>query len=130
MEAFLKYCELRGFRKDDYGVARFAQIVGNFFGGSLSIGIGPCSKLGCDNGDNGVYVVDGWEIVDRKYFEGMEQHSHDLTEMLVGIDEAQPERDRLGEDFIRAELKLASDLKVGDKVFMTLLMKSMWLALW
>ena len=39
--AFLKYCELRRFRSldDTYGMARFCQVVGNFFGGSLSIGI-------------------------------------------------------------------------------------------
>lgn len=39
--AFLKYCELkqhRGF-DDEYGMARFCQVVGNFFGGNLSLGI-------------------------------------------------------------------------------------------
>lgn len=41
-----------------------AQVVGNFFGGSLSLGIDRFDRLG-DQGDNGVYVIDGWEIVDR-----------------------------------------------------------------
>lgn len=41
-----------------------AQVVGNFFGGSLSLGIDRFDRLG-DQGDHGVYVIDGWEIVDR-----------------------------------------------------------------
>ena len=40
------------------------QVVGNFFGGSLSVGIDRYRNLG-DQGDNGVYVIDGWKIVDR-----------------------------------------------------------------
>jgi len=43
----------------DYEAARFVQIVGNFFGGSLSLGISNCKSiqsLDCD--DNGVYVVE------------------------------------------------------------------------
>ena len=39
--AFLKYCELKRFGSfdDAYGMARFCQVVGNFFGGTLLIGI-------------------------------------------------------------------------------------------
>ena len=42
IEAFLKYCELQQFtspEKDFYGWARLSQIISNFFGGTLSIGI-------------------------------------------------------------------------------------------
>lgn len=49
---------------EHYGWARMAQVVGNFFGGSLSVGIDRYRNLG-DQGDNGVYVIDGWKIVDR-----------------------------------------------------------------
>ena len=104
MEAFLTYCKMRGFRapeKDDYGWARLCQIIGNFFGGGLSIGVNQCCKLDCRNGDNGVYVIKDWEIVGRQYNRGGEQRSYDLLEMLLGIDESQPEKDRLGKEMIR-----------------------------
>ena len=55
VEAFLKYCELKGYRypeTDGYGWARLAQVIGNFFGGGLSIGIEPRVY---DPGDNGIY---------------------------------------------------------------------------
>ncbi len=65
--AFLDAAKELGVRSDDYGIARLCQIIGNWFGGTLSLGIGPCRKLDTDNGDNGTYVVDlknhGWKIV-------------------------------------------------------------------
>lgn len=100
VNAFLTYCKFRGFRKpneDTYGWARLCQVIANFFGGDLSIGIGQCCNLDCDNWDNGVYVIDGWDIVDRKYFSGCEQQEYDLAKLLVDIDKLQPENDRLGE---------------------------------
>ncbi len=69
VEPLLRYCELKGYRapsSDSYGWARFCQVVGNFFGGTLSVGIAPYSDDRRMNpGDNGIYVVDGWKIVDR-----------------------------------------------------------------
>lgn len=64
IEAFCKYCELRGFRDDDYGMARFVQVVANYFGGCLSIGIEPF-KYWTMGDDNGLYVIDNWKIVGR-----------------------------------------------------------------
>ena len=55
VEAFLKYCKLKGYRSpetDCYGWARFCQVIGNFFGGGLSLGIDKCCNLDCDNYDN------------------------------------------------------------------------------
>ena len=98
VEAFLEYCRRRGFRSpdyDNYGWARLCQVIGNFFGGDTSIGIDKCCNLDCDNYDNGVYVIEGWKIIDRKYFYGSEQKEYDLEEMIREIDECQPERDRL-----------------------------------
>lgn len=60
VKAFLKYCELKGYRspsEDNYGWARLCQVIGNFFGGSTSIGIDNCCHLDCDNFDNGVYII-------------------------------------------------------------------------
>ena len=71
IEAFLTYCKLKGYRdpaNDCYGWARLCQVIGNYFGGDCSVGIDICRNLDCDNGDNGVYIIKNWEIVDRKYF--------------------------------------------------------------
>lgn len=98
VEAFLEYCKRRGFRapdQDNYGWARLCQVIGNFFGGSDSIGIDRCCNLDCENGDNGVYIINGWEIAGRAYHRGWEQDTYDLEEMIRAIDKAQPEVDRL-----------------------------------
>ena len=118
VEAFLKYCSMRGFRsfEDDYGMARFTQIVSNFLGGDgLSIGITD-EPLNWGT-DNGIYEVEGWEIVGRKDFEGREQRSYDLLELLIAIDEAQPTKQQLG-DYITAEEVETSTIKIGDNVYM------------
>lgn len=98
VEAFLKYCELRGFRcpeNDNYGWARMCQVIGNFFGGDLSLGIDTLDHLDCDNWDNGVYIIEKWQIVGREYFKGKEQMHYDFKEMLHEINDRQPETDRL-----------------------------------
>lgn len=108
--AFLTYCKLKGYRSptDDptYAWARFCQVVGNFFGGSTSIGVGRVDRLDCDNYDNGTYIVEKWDIVDREYFkdEWGEQNEYDLEEMLIAIDEAQPVKEQLGANVIKAML--------------------------
>lgn len=118
VEAFLKYCELRRFRTPDtdpYGWARLAQVIANFFGmDGLSVGVDTIDHLNCDNGNNGVYIIEGWKIVDREYFTGEEQHEYELNAMLQNIDDAQPEP--LGE-FLTATEVPVSDLKVGDYVY-------------
>lgn len=119
VEAFLKYCELKGFRSpssDSYGMARLCQVIGNFFGGGLSIGINTLWHLDCNNCDNGVYIIEGWEIVDREYFDGEEQNEYDLNKMLQEIDKRQPEEEQLG-DFLKKEEKSIEDIDVGDEVY-------------
>ena len=103
VEAFLKYCELKGVRPpetDNYGWARMCQIIGNFFGGELSIGIDQYDRLDKDNGDNGVYVIENWKIVDRLFIDWPEQNEYELVKMLKSINEKQPEEERLSEEVI------------------------------
>lgn len=98
VEAFLEYCERRGFRppeQDCYGWARLCQVISNFFGGGLSIGIDKCCNLDCENGDNGTYIIKDWKIVGRKYFKGREENEYDLELMIKHIDSCQPLSDRL-----------------------------------
>lgn len=105
--AFLTYCKLQGYRSpetDNYGYARLCQVIGNFFGGELSIGLDACCNLDCDNWDNGVYIVKEWEIVDRQYFKGSEQSGYDLKEFLLAIDEAMPTKLQLGEEAINKHI--------------------------
>ena len=66
------------------------QVIANYFGGDISIGCDVIEKLDCDNYDNGLYIIENWQIVDRKYHHGKEQKEYDLVEMLISIDEAQP----------------------------------------
>ena len=108
--AFLKYCELRGFRDDDYGIARLTQIIANYFGGTLSIGITAHPEKWVRGCDNGMYVIKGWNIVEHLDMDensnyipcDVEFHEgYDITEMLIDIDNEQPEADRLGEAKIK-----------------------------
>lgn len=96
VEAFLQYCKLRGFRcpeHDNYGWACLCQIIANFFhsGEGLGVGIDTVNNLDCSNHDNGVYFIEGWEIVGREYFDGDEQYFHPIDDMLYDIDRRQPE---------------------------------------
>lgn len=120
VSAFLKYCELKGYRspdKDNYGWARLCQVIGNFFGGSTSVGIDTVDKLDCDNYDNGVYIIKGWEIVDRKHKRHAEQMNYDMEDMLMAIDEAMPVKEQIRE-YLKAKEIPISDVKIGDTVIL------------
>ena len=90
IEAFCKACKDAGFRgpvSDDYGVARFVQTVCNFIGvdSGLSVGVNTLAHLDCDNGDNGVYVVDDdWQIVGREFAHG-EQRAYDVDDFVTEL---------------------------------------------
>lgn len=65
---FLKAAKDLGVRdpKGDpsYCLARLTQIIGNFFGGTLSVGLGVADRM--DNSDNGTFVIgSGFQIVRR-----------------------------------------------------------------
>ena len=123
--AFLEYCKLRRFRdfggknRDGYGMARFIQIVANFFGGSLSIGVEEnCKETEewAKGLDNGIYVVDGWDIVKRIGATGYSE-GYDRKKFLLSIDKSQPTEEQLGEEFFDSEPTPISDIKIGDKVY-------------
>ena len=98
VRAFLKYCELKGYvapSVDNYGWARLCQVIGNFFGGGSSVGIDTVNHLDCNNYDNGVYLIEGWEIVGRMYFDGEEQDYYELIKMLRSINDCMPESERI-----------------------------------
>lgn len=136
IQPLLKYCELKGYRppsSDSYGWARLCQVLGNFFGGSNSVGISTyTTDRQMDPGDNGIYVIDGWEIVERlttdydsdfstsrmvAYPESQEQSEYDFDEMLKVFDESMPEAERLGA-YLDAEVIPVCELRLGDEVWM------------
>ena len=123
VSAFLKYCEYKNYRTPDtdcYGWARLCQVIGNFFGGTTSLGIDCAKNLDCDNGDNGVYIIEGWNIVGRKYyFNSKEQNDYSLFDMLYEIDGAQPKSEQLGKQFWAAEDLPIETIDIGDKVFVS-----------
>ena len=72
--AFTQYCKLKGYRSpedDCYGLARLCQVITNFFGGGLSVGILNMTdavhmsrEIAADyGGDNGIYEIENWNIV-------------------------------------------------------------------
>lgn len=96
--AFLEYCKLKDYRDfggknaDGYGLARFCQVVGNFFGGTTSIGIETDVEETEEYAkwmDNGIYVIDGWNI-SKRINPSNTKEGYDLQEMLLQIDEKQP----------------------------------------
>lgn len=122
IDAFLAYCELRGYRKpedDNYGWSALCQVICNFntylteVGSSSyladkpSVGIDILSNLDCDNHDNGVYIIENWRIVGREFFpEGKaEQKDYDLEQFMNVIDRRFAEEVRLGEDKIHAYVR-------------------------
>lgn len=100
VEAFLLYCELKSYRSPDedcYGWARLAQTIANYFDNGLSIGINLCCYLDCNNGDNGVYEIEGWKIVGRKFC-GRDHYGlkyYGFLQFLKDINAAQPEKVQL-----------------------------------
>ena len=111
IEAFLAYCRMKDLKSPSenvsIGIRNFVDVVSWFFGSNQSICIDKLSGLDQDNWDNGVYVCDGWKIVDRKYMHGAEQDEHGFGEMLHAINRRQPEAfndfelDQKIEDFLR-----------------------------
>lgn len=109
VKAFLTYAKMRGFRcpeNDCYGWARLAQVIANFMGKEgLSVGIDVVDRLDCDNWDNGVYVIENWEIVGREYASKDEQVDDDITGMILEIDRCQPQDQQIGAGVIYEMMK-------------------------
>lgn len=105
VEAYLDYCHMHHFRSpetDSYGYARLCQVLGNFFGpDGLSVGVEPYpGDRAADDYDNGIYVIENWQIVNRYPLLPREQKTHNHLELLKAIDERQPEAMQLGYDYI------------------------------
>lgn len=113
--AFLTWCKLRGLRapdSDSYGWARLCQVIANYiegcnyaaaqiYGGSamafsgLSIGVDRYENMkGAADWDNGTYIIEGWDIVDRENPPENDE-CEGLYHMLCRINRYQPRGMRL-----------------------------------
>ncbi len=119
VEAFLLYCELQGYRAPDtdcYGFARLVQTIANYFGNGLSVGIGRCCDLDCNNGDNGVYEIEGWKIVGRKFVPDRiwePQSGYGFLEFLREINNAQPKQIQLMDETLVAAAERRKENEQG-----------------
>jgi len=98
VEAFLLYCKLKGFRSpetDCYGWARLCQVIGNFFGDGLSVGIDRYDRLDTDNGDNGVYIIENWQIVGKELELLDALEIEQVKDMLASINLSMPLSEQL-----------------------------------
>lgn len=65
VKAFIRAGKYFGVRCGQYGSARLVQIIGNWFGGTLSLGIQSYGNIKNWNEDNGLYVVENWNIINQ-----------------------------------------------------------------
>jgi hypothetical protein len=86
VEGFLNVANQIGVRssQSDYAMARLTQIIGNFFGDTLSVGVGIYKRMDTDNYDNGVYWISSRNgkltIVDREFNRNKEQTGYSIEE--------------------------------------------------
>ena len=103
VEAFLFYCKLKEYRcpeNDCYGWARLCQVIGNFFGGTYSVGIDKYDKLDTNNGDNGVYIIKNWKIVDKEFEPLEDRNIEGFREMVRVINSSMPISEQFDKEFL------------------------------
>jgi hypothetical protein len=88
IESFLEVAKRLNVRPEPtYGMARLCQIITNFFGGTLSVGMGVYSQLDTDNYDNGVYWINTkFEIIDRECHAELIEQIDTEDKMLSNIE--------------------------------------------
>lgn len=58
-------------------------------------------NLDCNNGDNGVYVINkDFDIIERRFYKYSEQNNYKFEDFLIYIDELMPKNFQKGKDFI------------------------------
>lgn len=123
VEAFLCYCDLKGFRDEFAGMC---TVINNFFAEKdakelMSIYTGPYGTLDLNNYDNGVYFCQRYKITGRDFaprdseYNVIEQNEYDLLEMMVGINEKQPEQIQVEHDAIVEYVKKFNMEKEDEK---------------
>ena len=122
--AFLEWARLRGLpglSSSTRSMLPLATVIVNFMGNDgRFVDVVPVHwplTVEDSPGDNGSYVIQGYEIVKRIDGPHQEQKLYPRANMLREIDAYQPEGSQLGEEFIDAQEVPVSSLKVGDQVY-------------
>lgn len=115
----IRYCKMKKYRpfSDGYGVARLAQVMGNFFNGTTSLGV-EFEKPECVDTNHTPYcITDNWEIKNINDYKDDdwpdEQH---IREFLVELNNSQPKEDRLPEVFMFEDRPDPATVKPGSKI--------------
>jgi len=86
IEAFLQTAKDQGIRPGSYGVARLTQLIANYIGGTLSIGVTCYCLADKDNYDNGVYWIDdNFNIVGRDYQQRADSNERDVSDLIDSV---------------------------------------------
>lgn len=136
IRAFANYCRLRGVRNieqdETYAFARMVQIIGNYFSGNLSVGVGNLSDLDVV-GNNGIWIINKqWKVckniwvgygengedkINRVRYGLTKRQLEEHNQMIIDIDKHQPEYAQLGEDYLLGDELPALNFEVGDWVY-------------
>lgn len=103
VEALLTYCRMRNFphpsgARSGYGWACLCTVYNNFvLDRYKGCNIDLYEHMDTDNGDNGTYVIKGWEIVKHEHGYLEPDVDYDKLSVICVINSRQPEYDRLEE---------------------------------
>lgn len=116
----IRYCKLRKFRpfSDGYGVARLCQVMGNFFGGTLSLGVEFAKPDEVDTNHTPYCITDDWEIKNLDDYRNDDWPSDDqVLEFMIELNKSQPKELQVPVEFLTSEKPSLGDLRVGDTVY-------------
>lgn len=130
VKAFLKYAEyaqLPPINADNKWIPPFITMVQNFFRDNNEAirleTVDPQHFGDKTDYDSGIYVLDGYEIVDRINSPADKSPEHRMHDRLLSIDGTQPLINQLG-DFLHGMDIPVEDIKIGDQVFLPRLFAS------
>lgn len=104
VEPLLAFCKAAGYEPPEHdgsGWAHLCTVMCCFFKRVGTVTVDTLDKLDTQ-GDNGVYIIEGWEIIDREnLYDGYEeQEFHDFATMLEEYNEELPERLKLAPEVL------------------------------
>lgn len=126
IEALLEYCNRKGgsvgFGEDtSHAVVEVTKVVSNYLNSSMGVGIisEPTSEWAID----GMYIVDGWDIVDRVKWDWKKDkeipyptENEQRIAFMKALDEKQPIEKQIN-DIIDATLMPVSEVDIGDCIY-------------
>ena len=115
----IRYCKAKRFRKfsDGYGVARLCQVMGNFFGGTTSLGVEYERPEYVDTNHKPYCITDDWEIKNiDDYRDDDWPTEQQIREFLVALNDSQPREERIPEQFMFSDKPDLSTVREKTKI--------------